>query len=131
MRRLTTIVILSFCVLLVLLPSRILSQGGGSTVSNDKGKSKSSETQSELIDLKANLVYPYKINDSISVLCLVGEFAAQHNGAVITADSAVRYENDRFECFGNVLINKNTTYAYCDSVVYSGDINEAMLYAPM
>lgn len=90
-----------------------------------------SNGQSQLIDIKANLVYPHKINDTLSVLCLVGEFAAQHNGAVITADSAVRFENERLECFGNVLINKNTTYAYADEATYDSQSDVASLYAPL
>lgn len=85
----------------------------------------------QLIDIKANLVYPHKVNDSLSVLCLVGDFAAQHNGAVITADSAVRYNDDRLECFGNVLINKNTTYVYADRADYDGERNIAALFAPL
>ncbi len=85
----------------------------------------------ELIDIKADIVFPYKLGPDSSVLCLVGNFAAQHNGAVITADSAVRYGNDRLDCFGNVLINKNTTYAYADRAVYDGIKNEIRLYSPI
>ncbi len=87
--------------------------------------------ESQLVDIKANLVFPHKINDTLTVLCLVGRFAAQHNGAVITADSAVRYSDDRLECFGNVLINKNTTYAYADRAEYDGATNIAALYSPL
>ncbi len=83
----------------------------------------------ELIDIKADIVYPHKISPDSSVLCLVGNFAAQHNGAIITADSAVRYGDDRIDCFGNVLINKNTTYAYADRAVYDGANNEVTLYS--
>ncbi|MFI3304563.1 MAG: OstA-like protein [Rikenellaceae bacterium] len=96
-----------------------------------RAQTESSDKESQLVDIKANLVYPHKINDTLSVLCLVGDFAAQHNGAVITADSAVRYEDDRLECFGNVLINKNTTYAYADVAEYDGANNTASLYAPI
>ncbi len=114
MRRLQIILSLLLCTILVAAaPS--LAQG----------------TDGELIDVKANLVYPHKVNDTLSVLCLVGEFAAQHNGALITADSAVRFENERLECFGNVLINKNTTYAYADEAVYSGKTNIATLKSPL
>ncbi len=89
------------------------------------------QSDDKLVDIKADLVYPYKIDDTTSVLCMVGQFAAQHNGAVITADSAVRYGDDRLECFGNVLINKNTTYAYADRAEYDGARNIASLYAPL
>lgn len=85
----------------------------------------------ELVDIKADIVFPHKLGPDSSVLCLVGNFAAQHNGAVITADSAVRYGNDRLDCFGNVLINKNTTYAYADRAVYDGLSNEITLYSPI
>ena len=64
----------------------------------------------KLIDLKSDLMGPVAPGDS--VVFLVGNFAAQHNGAVITCDSAVRYSDMRIEFFGNVLINKNTTYIY-------------------
>lgn len=89
------------------------------------------KAESELVDIRADLVYPYKVNDSVSVLCLVGNFSAQHNGAVITADSAVRYEDERLECYGNVLINKNTTYAYADRADYDSANNTAALYSPL
>ena len=59
----------------------------------------------------------------------MGNFAAQHNGAVITCDSAVRYSDMRIEFFGNVLINKNTTYIYGDRAEYDGDLNEARVYS--
>ncbi|MFR9536758.1 MAG: OstA-like protein, partial [Rikenellaceae bacterium] len=77
------------------------------------------------------IVYPITLNDTVEVMCLVGDFAAQHNGAIITADSAVRYSDRRLECFGNVIINKNTTYAYADRADYDGDNNEVSLYAPI
>ena len=64
-----------------------------------------------------------------SVVFLVGNFAAQHNGAVITCDSAVRYSDMRIEFFGNVLINKNTTYIYGDRAEYDGERNEARVYS--
>ncbi len=89
------------------------------------------QQESQLIDIRANLVYPHKINDTTSVLCLVGDFAAQHNGAVITADSAVRYSDDRLECYGNVLINQNTTYAYAERAKYDGESNLATLYSDL
>ncbi len=112
-------------ILTLLILGSIFAQGG-------KRQTQSAQTttsQKELIDIKADIVYPYKVNADSSVLCLVGNFAAQHNGAVITADSAVRYGDDRLECFGNVLINKNTTYAYADRADYNGAINQITLYS--
>ncbi len=83
----------------------------------------------KIIDLKSDLSGPVAPGDS--VIFLVGNFAAQHNGAVITSDSAVRYSDKRIEFFGNVLINKNTTYIYGDRADYDGDKNEARVYSPI
>ncbi len=85
------------------------------------------EGEKKLIDLKSDLMGPVAPGDS--VVFLVGNFAAQHNGAVITCDSAVRYSDMRIEFFGNVLINKNTTYIYGDRAEYDGDANEARVYS--
>ena len=85
------------------------------------------EGEKKLIDLKSDLMGPIAPGDS--VIFLVGNFAAQHNGAVITCDSAVRYSDMRIEFFGNVLINKNTTYIYGDRADYDGNLNEARVYS--
>jgi len=87
------------------------------------------EGGTKIIDLKSDLSGPVAPGDS--VIFLVGNFAAQHNGAVITCDSAVRYSDKRIEFFGNVLINKNTTYIYGDRADYNGEINEARVYSPI
>ena len=85
------------------------------------------EAEKKLIDLKSDNMGPIAPGDS--VIFLVGNFAAQHNGAVITCDSAVRYSDMRIEFFGNVLINKNTTYIYGDRAEYNGELNEARVYS--
>ncbi|MFR6414315.1 MAG: OstA-like protein [Alistipes shahii] len=86
------------------------------------------EGEKKLIDLKSDLMGPIAPGDS--VVFLVGNFAAQHNGAVITCDSAVRYSDMRIEFFGNVLINKNTTYIYGDRAeVRRRSVNEARVYS--
>ncbi|MBR5197379.1 MAG: hypothetical protein IKW42_04075, partial [Alistipes sp.] len=64
-----------------------------------------------MVDMVADDSYLIEKGDS-TIFILVGNFAAHHNGTVILADSAVRYSNQSFECFGNVLINQNETYAY-------------------
>ena len=63
------------------------------------------------------------------VMVVVGNFAAHHNGTVITADSAVRYSERHIECFGNVLINRGTTYIYGDRAEYDGNTNEAKVFS--
>ncbi len=128
--------VLSACVAALFLGALLMCgfQWGVSTLRAQAQPFKSGEKPSEdrkLIDIKADIVYPYKINPDSSVMCLVGNFAAQHNGALITADSAVRYSDQRLECFGNVLINKNTTYAYADRADYNGVSNIVTLYAPI
>lgn len=85
--------------------------------------------QKRLIDLKSDVTGPVSPGDS--VIFLTGNFAAQHNGAVITCDSAVRYSDMRIEFFGHVLINKNTTYIYGDRAEYDGTLNEARIYSDL
>ena len=64
-----------------------------------------------MVDMIADDSYLIEQGDS-TIFILVGNFAAHHNGTVILADSAIRYPNQSFECFGHVLINQNDTYAY-------------------
>ncbi len=87
----------------------------------------SQQGEKKLVDIKADVMGNVAHGDS--VVFLVGNFAAHHNGAVITCDSAVRYSETYIECFGNVLINKNTTYIYGDRADYDGDKNMARVYS--
>ena len=80
------------------------------------------------VDMTADDAYVLEQGDS-TLFILVGDFAAHHNGAVITADSAVRYSNQSFECFGDVLINQNTTYVYGDRASYNSDLSLATVYS--
>ena len=89
------------------------------------------EGETKMVDLAADVVYPYDLGEDSSVICLVGNFIGHHNGAVITCDSAVRYGDQRLECFGNVLINKNETYIYGDRADYNGATNRAEVYSPL
>lgn len=89
------------------------------------------DEDTKMIDLAADVVYPYDVARDSSVICLVGNFIGHHNGAVITCDSAVRYGDQRLECFGNVLINKNETYIYGDRADYNGRTNRAEVYSPL
>ena len=83
-----------------------------------------------MVDMVADDSYLIDHGDS-TVFILVGNFAAHHNGAVITADSAVRFSNQSFECYGNVLINQNTTYIYGDKAEYSHDSGKARIYSDL
>lgn len=89
------------------------------------------ESDGKVVDLKADVVYPITIDGDSTVYCLVGNFVAHHNGAVIVCDSAVRYSDKRIECFGNVLINQGTTYVYGERADYNGEINEAQVHSQL
>ena len=80
-----------------------------------------------MVDMIADDSYLIEKGDS-TIFILVGNFAAHHNGTVILADSAVRYSNQSFECFGNVLINQNDTYAYGNRASYNRISSTATLY---
>ena len=73
-------------------------------------------------------MYPIEFRDT-SAVCLVGNVAFYHSGAVITCDSAVRYSEKHMECFGNVLINKNDTYVHGDRADYNGETHVANVYS--
>lgn len=83
-----------------------------------------------MVDMIADDSYLIEKGDS-TIFILVGNFAAHHNGTVILADSAVRYSNQSFECFGNVLINQNSTYAYADRAAYNRINSSATLFSEL
>ncbi|MBP3433224.1 MAG: hypothetical protein J6K40_05800 [Alistipes sp.] len=91
---------------------------------------KKSSGDRHLVDMVADDSYLIDKGDS-TIFILVGNFAAHHNGAVILADSAVRYSNQSFECFGNVLINQNTTYVYGDRAEYNRDASRATVFSEL
>ena len=113
--------LLSIAVVALAAVSVIFARGGMQAPEAEQPAEK------KLIDLKSDNLGPVAPGDS--VIFLVGNFAAQHNGAVITCDSAVRYSDMRIEFFGNVLINKNTTYIYGDRAEYNGEVNEARVFS--
>lgn len=95
-----------------------------------KPATQAKETQKKLVDIKGDIMYPIKVADS-SALCIVGNVAFYHNGTVITCDSAVRYSDNYMECHKNVLLNKDSTYAYGDRADYNGLKNEAQIYSSL
>ena len=113
--------LLSIAVVALAAVSVIFARGGMQAPEAEQPAEK------KLIDLKSDNMGPVAPGDS--VIFLVGNFAAQHNGAVITCDSAVRYSDMRIEFFGNVLITKNTTYIYGDRAEYNGEVNEARVFS--
>ncbi len=109
----------------------IFAQGGGRPAPQRPQTHASGERpDTALIFMKADAAYTLKL-DTSTVMCFVGNFAAHHKGAIITADSAVRYSDTYVECFGDVLINKNTTYVYGDRADYDSEASEARVYSPL
>ena len=93
-------------------------------------QTKSKSAERHMVDMIADDSYLIEQGDS-TVFILVGNFAAHHNGTVILADSAIRYPNQSFECFGNVLINQNETYAYGDRAHYDRANSTATIYSEL
>ena len=89
-----------------------------------------STPQRRRIDFMADEVKPYN-RPGDSIVYFVGNFAAHHNGAVITCDSAVRFTDQRWGFFGRVLVNQDSIYIYGDSAIYDGDASLAEIYAPI
>ena len=83
-----------------------------------------------IVNIKSKRMFPIKVADS-TVYAFVGDVVAYHNGAVLLCDSAVRYGENRIECFDNVLINKDSTYVYGDRVEYDGTTNTAQVFSPL
>lgn len=73
---------------------------------------------------------PVKIADS-SALSLVGHVVFYHNGAVITCDSAIRFNDRMMDCYNNVIINKDSTFIYGDRAEYNGNFNTARVFSPL
>ncbi len=96
-------------------PSPAVQEGGG---------------EHEEIFMRAVRSKLVRMGDS-TVTWMVGDFLAYHNGVVIVADSAIRYDNYHVKCFGNVLINRNTTYIYGDEAEYDGLENRAEVFSPL
>lgn len=97
---------------------------------SDSLKTTKQATPRRKVDIMADDVRPYK-NDKDSIVYFTGNFAAHHNGAVISCDSAVRYGDSRIGFFGRVIINQDSIYIYGDSAIYDGVSNVAEIYAPI
>ncbi len=80
------------------------------------------------IDFKADVV---RKESGDSIIHFMGNFAAHHNGAVISCDSSVRYSDTRWGFFGRVIINQDSVYIYGDSALYDGESSLAEVYAPI
>lgn len=108
------------------------SEPAPATVEQTKPQSrqKSAPPRRRKIDFMADEVHPYNRGGD-SVVCFVGNFAAHHNGAVISCDSAVRFSDTRWGFYDKVIINQDSIYIYGDSAVYDGNLSLAEVYAPI
>lgn len=108
------------------------SEPAPATVEQTKPQSrqKSTTPRRRKIDFMADEVHPYNRGGD-SVVCFVGNFAAHHNGAVISCDSAVRFSDTRWGFYDKVIINQDSIYIYGDSAVYDGNLSLAEVYAPI
>ena len=128
--------IITVCVVLLLVCGAMFYAASGRNYYHDidhallftSGQQGSQERH--MVDMVADDSYLVEQGDS-TIFILVGNFAAHHNGTVILADSAVRYPNQSFECFGNVLINQNDTYAYGERAEYNRANNTATIYSEL
>ena len=80
-------------------------------------QAKTQPAQRRRIDFMADEVKPYHSGAGDSIVYFVGNFAAHHNGAVISCDSAVRYSDQKWGFFSRVLINQDSIYIYGDSAI--------------
>ena len=129
MRRLK--IIFAFLVLSVM--ASFVVAGGGAVLLVEAPQSAPRATaqkdkEPEYVDMKSDEGWQMDYKGA-KIFVVRGNFAAHHNGTVILADSAVRYSENRIECFGNVLINKGTTYIYGDRAEYNGETSTARVFA--
>ncbi|MEG1414174.1 MAG: OstA-like protein [Mucinivorans sp.] len=95
----------------------------------DPPKKEQTQAQKEaaLVDYKADVM----LNRGDNIIRLVGNVIFHHNGAIIQCDSALRYDENRMEFFGKVLISQDSAYIYGDRVYYDGRTAVADVYAPL
>jgi lipopolysaccharide export system protein LptA len=118
--------------------SRALSESAGRQETQEMQQAPGQgEGEKKLVDIMASRMYSDQekmrslgIDERAQIL--VGNVAFHHNGAVIACDSAVRYYSaNRLDCYGNVIINKDSTFVYGDRAEYDGDGNMARVYSPV
>ena len=120
--------IVAISVILLTFVSFVFAGGNAVSLRPDETKSSPKDGERDYVYMKSNEGWQM-VHEGRKIMVVVGNFAAYHNGTVITADSAVRYSERHIECFGNVLINRGSTYIYGDRAEYNGDTNEARVYS--
>lgn len=83
-----------------------------------------------IVNIKSRRMFPIQLGDS-TVHAFVGNVVAYHNNTIMQCDSAVRYNENKIECFKNVLINKDSIYVYGDRLVYNRLTSTAEVFSPL
>lgn len=112
-------------------PWSVMLDNLGSSMSSpqqDSMNTPTSDPEMKIVDYEADRIYKARGDSAIR---LVGNVIFHHNGAIIQCDSAYRYDEKRMDCFGNVIINQDSTYIYGDIASYDGNTNMAYVYAPL
>ena len=126
--------IIAISIVLVVLASFVFAGSNGipSYIPVDQQNEPQTATpakkKADYVDMKSDEGWQMEHNGR-KIMVVVGHFAAYHNGTVITADSAVRYNERHIECFGNVLIKRGTTHIYGDRAEYNGRTSRAKVYS--
>ncbi|MCL2560707.1 MAG: hypothetical protein FWE10_00070 [Rikenellaceae bacterium] len=120
---------------LLLVVVRAAEQRTQETLAQQLGIQQQQQEETEEVELK-QVDFDARFMSAVpgmpdSVMRLVGDVVLHHNGAVVVCDSAYRFGDNRFECYGRVMINKDSTYIYGDRAVYDGLANTAQVFSPM
>lgn len=110
--------------------SQLVAEQPSVVVVRNAQKQAEDEEPKRKVDFMADIVRPFH-REGDSIVCLIGNFAAHHNGAVIWCDSAVRYDDTHWGFFGRVVVNQDSIYMYGDSAIYDGGESYAEVYAPI
>lgn len=84
-------------------------------------------SEAALVDYEADVM----TNRGDDIIRLIGNVHFHHNGAIIQCDSALRYDENRMDFFGRVIIEQDSTYIYGDRVNYDGRTAVADVFAPL
>lgn len=112
----------------IIRPKPTPDNNGNRRRSTQQTKSSSSDTSTKtLVDYDAQLM----TNRGDGIMRLIGDVHFHHNGTIIQCDSALRYDDNRMDCFGKVVIKKDSAFIYGDRVNYDGNTNIADVFAPI
>lgn len=119
-------------VIYILLTTLLVLCCGGATSTAYGQRKRVNAEGKELtpVDIKSRRTRPIPVGDTTGY-ALTGDVVLYHNGAVITCDSVVRYNEREMSCFGNVIIKKDDTFIYGDRAEYSRDRGEARVFSPL